>query len=158
STAGPKKVARVHSVSVPDGAASMTLRASGGGARLYGVALERDVAGVVYDALGVNCARVKLLDGMSPSGWGEQLRLRKPALVILQYGTNETVAGVLDPEYEKIFGRIIENVKAAVPDASILVCAPLDRAEKSGQKIRTMPIVPKLVLAQRAVAKDEKVA
>jgi lysophospholipase L1-like esterase len=158
ATAGPKKVARVHSVHVPDGAASLTIRSWGEGARLFGVAIERDVPGVVYDALGVNGARMKLLESMSARGWAEQLDLRKPALVILQYGTNETVAGVLDPEYEKTFLKIVDEVKAGAPDASILVCAPLDRGEKRGSDIRTMPIVPKLVAAQRSVAYDEKVA
>jgi lysophospholipase L1-like esterase len=158
TTAGPKKVARVHSTRVPDGAAQMTIRAGGEGARLFGVAIERDVPGVVYDALGVNGARMKLLEEMSASGWAEQLVLREPALVILQYGTNETVAGVLDPEYEKIFSKIVQEIKVGVPNASILVCAPLDRAEKAGQKMRTMPIVQKLVAAQKEIAKDEKVA
>jgi hypothetical protein len=58
STNGPKKVSRIHSVHVPDGPAQLTVRAWGEGARLFGVALERDVPGVVYDARGANGARV----------------------------------------------------------------------------------------------------
>jgi lysophospholipase L1-like esterase len=158
STAGPKKIARVHSVHVPDGPAQMTLRAHGDGARLFGVALERDVPGVVYDALGANGARVKLLDQMNAEHWAEELRLRKPALIVLQYGTNESVAGVIDPAYAATLGRIVERVKAGAPDASILIAAPLDRAEKAGGKIRSMKIIPMLVDAQRAVAQKEKIA
>jgi lysophospholipase L1-like esterase len=101
---------------------------------------------------------MKLLESISARGWAEQLALRNPALVILQYGTNETVAGVLDPEYEKTSLKIVDEIKAGAPDASILICAPLDRAEKAGQKMRTMPIVRKLVAAQRSIAHEEKVA
>ena len=127
STQGPHKVSRVHSIHVPDGPAQLTVKAWGEGARLFGVAIERDVPGVVYDALGANGARVKLLEAINPQHWIEQMQLRKPALVILQYGTNETAWGYND-EYEGVLAGIVARVKAAAPDASLLILAPLDRA------------------------------
>ncbi len=157
STQGPKKVSRVHSIAVPDGPAQLTIKAWGEGARLFGVAMERDVPGVVYDALGANGARVKLLEAMNADHWTEQMQLRKPALVILQYGTNETAWG-FDESYEKVLTGIVQRVKAAAPDASILILAPLDRAEKVAGGMKTMPVIPKLVAAQKNVARDEKVA
>jgi lysophospholipase L1-like esterase len=157
STQGPKKVSRVHSITVPDGAAQLTVKAWGEGARLFGVALERDVPGVVYDALGANGARVKLLEGMSADHWSEQLALRKPALVVLQYGTNETAWG-FDENYEKVLAGIVERVKAGAPDASILILAPLDRAERAAGGFKTMPVIPKLVNAQKNVAREQKIA
>jgi lysophospholipase L1-like esterase len=119
--------------------------------------MERDVPGVVYDALGANGARVKLLEVMNAQHWAEQMALRRPALIVLQYGTNESV-GVITDEYFEVFSRILERLKAAAPEASILVCAPLDRAEKRGAELRTMPILPKLVDAQRTIAHEAKVA
>ncbi len=157
STQGPKKISRVHSITVPDGPAQLTVKAWGEGARLFGVALERDVPGIVYDALGANGARVKLLEAMNPDHWTEQMQLRKPALVVLQYGTNETAWG-FDEAYEKVLSGIVERVKAAAPDASILILAPLDRAERAGGGFKTMPVIPKLVGAQRNVARDQKIA
>ena len=157
STRGPKKVSRVHSVEVPDGQGELTIRAAGD-ARLFGVAMERDVPGVVYDALGANGARVRLLEAINAEHWAEQLELRKPALIILQYGTNETAWGY-DEGYEKILTNVVERIKAASPGTSILVASPLDRAERGkGGALETMPVIEKLVAAQRKVAGEQKVA
>src|SRR5690606_40478118 len=47
-----------------------------------------------------------------------------------------------------------DKVKAAAPKASVLVVAPLDRAEKneSTGKMRTKPVIKKLVECQKKVA------
>ena len=157
STRGPKKISRVQSVEVPDGAGELTIRAAGD-ARLFGVALERDVPGVVYDALGANGARVRLLEYINADHWAEQMALRKPALIILQYGTNETAWG-FDDSYEQTLSSVVEKVKAAAPEASILIASPLDRAERGkGGALETMPVIQKLVETQRKVASDQKVA
>ncbi len=157
STQGPKKVSRVHSIRVPDGPAQLTVKAWGEGARLFGVAMERDVPGVVYDALGANGARVKLLEAMNTAHWTEQMQLRQPALVVLQYGTNETAWG-WGEGYEAVLTGIVQRVKEAAPGASILILAPLDRAERVSGGFRTMPVIPKLVLSQKTVAREQKIA
>ncbi len=159
-TRGPKKVSRVFSVQVPDGAGQMSMRTWGNGdVRTFGVALERDVPGVVYDALGANGARIRLWDMMGEKHWAEQFALRKPALIILQYGTNESEDDVFKPEeYRKALDRTLTKVENAAPEASILVAAPLDRAEKVGGKLRTKPIIEKLVEMQRQAASEHKVA
>lgn len=153
-TRGPKKVSKVHSISVPDGPGQMSIHTWGNGdVRLFGVALERDVPGVVYDALGANGARVRLWDMQGTEHWAEQFALRKPALIILQYGTNESEDDWRPEDYRKELDRIIGRVKEAAPEASILVAAPLDRAERSENgKIRTKPVVELLVEAQREAA------
>ena len=55
------KTSRIKSFSVPDGEAKLVLRVVSGNPRIFGVALERDEPGVVYDALGANGARAELL-------------------------------------------------------------------------------------------------
>jgi lysophospholipase L1-like esterase len=154
STRGPAKVSRKRSVEVPDGEASLTIRSMGNGdVRMFGVALERSSAGVVYDALGANGARLKLWEDVPASHWKEQMELRDPALIALQYGTNESEAGVLAPDYEETLGKLLDNLAAAAPRASVLVLAPLDRAEKgAGGKLVTRKIILKLLDAQRRVA------
>lgn len=119
STRGPAKVSRKVSVSVPDGAASMTIRTLGGGdVRMFGVVLERDVPGVVYDALGALGGRANLWEAMNAEHWKEQLQLRDPALVILQYGTNESEMGHIDDAlYTKWMTDLIGKVRDAVPSA-----------------------------------------
>jgi lysophospholipase L1-like esterase len=157
STRGPKRVSRVHSVAVPDGRAWLSLKTWGNGdTRLFGVAMERDVPGVAYDALGANGARARLLSGMNGEHWREQMALRKPALVILQYGTNESEdpwsSSHAEAEYKKHLGALLEKVIAAADGASVLVASPLDRAEREDGKLRTKPAVKKIVSAQREVA------
>jgi lysophospholipase L1-like esterase len=158
STKGDERASKVESFSVDDGEAKMTLRVLGGAPRLFGVALERDVPGVVYDALGANGARSELLAAMNADHWADQMRLRKPALIVLQYGTNESEVG-LAADYEKLLTGLVTKLKAAAPNASILIAAPLDRAEttESGA-LRTKPIIKRLVAAQKRVANATGVA
>lgn len=158
STKGEEKKSAKHSFSVPDGEAKMTLKVVSGSPRLFGVALERDVPGVVYDALGANGGRGELLLGMDAGHWKEQMDLRDPALVILNYGTNESEGGIDSPVYEKKLRTLVDKAKAAAPNASVLIMAPLDRAEKSeGGALRTKPVIKKLVDAQQKVATEAQV-
>jgi lysophospholipase L1-like esterase len=159
STKGDEKISRIKSFAVSDGEAKLTLRVVTGNPRIFGVALERDEPGVVYDALGANGARAELLASMNPAHLAEQMGLRKPALIVLQYGTNESEAPGLARDYEKTLGAVVAMIKTAAPDASILIAAPLDRAETSeGGAMRTKPIIKRLVAAQRNVAKESGVA
>ena len=159
STKGENKVSKIHSLHVADGEAKMTLKVVSGSPRLFGVALERDQPGAVYDALGANGGRGELLLAMDAAHWKEQMDLRDPALVILNYGTNESEGGLPNPAgYEKTLRALVDKVKAAAPNASVLVMAPLDRAEKAeGGALKTKPVIKKLVDAQKKVAEEAKV-
>jgi lysophospholipase L1-like esterase len=159
TTKGDAKVSRIKSFVVPDGEAKLALRVVAGNPRIFGVALERDEPGIVYDALGANGARVELLGSINGAHFAEQMKLRKPSLVVLQYGTNESEAPGLAQGYEKTLSGVVSMIKAAAPNASILIAAPLDRAETAeGGGLRTKPIIKKLVAAQRNVARESGVA
>jgi lysophospholipase L1-like esterase len=161
STKGPVKVSRKASVTVPDGEASMTVRALGwGDVRMFGTVLERDVPGVVYDALGSLGGRALLWEQMNADHWKEQMTLRDPALVVLQYGTNESEMGyVNEAQYTKWMDDLIDKVRAAAPNASILVAAPPDRAEKGDDgRLHSMKTLLKIVALEEKIAKDEHVA
>jgi lysophospholipase L1-like esterase len=161
STAGETKVSRKKSVTVPDGPASMTIRTLGGGdVRVFGTVLERDTAGVTYDALGALGGRASLWTSMNADHWKEQMALREPALVVVQYGTNESEdGGVNEPQYRKNLGDLIDVLKAAAPNASILVAAPLDRAERDDSgNLRTVKVIVRLVDLQQEIAKAHGVA
>lgn len=157
STKGETKTSRVRSFAVTDGEARMSLKILSGSPRLFGVALERDVPGVVYDSLGANGGRGELLGAIDGAHWKEQMDLRDPALVILHYGTNESESGMPSREgYEKTLRALVDKVKSAAPKASVLVVAPLDRAEKNEATgaLRTKPVIKKLVDAQKKVAAE----
>ena len=154
STRGAAKVSRVHSLRVPDGESRLTVRAAGGGqARLFGVALERDVPGVVYDALGSHAAMALYWKRQSQPHWKEQMALRDPALVIFQYGTNESDLKRLDLDaYERSLGSLVDELHEVCGKASILVVSPLDRAEYRRGRMFTKAVIPDLVSVQRRVA------
>jgi lysophospholipase L1-like esterase len=153
STRGPEKVSRIHSVTTEDGESKIGVRAVGGGSvRLFGVALERDEPGVVYDALGSHAAMAVYWQRQDAGHWKDQLALRKAALVVFQYGTNESDLWKLDrDEYEHALAGLIDELREA-SGASVLVVAPLDRAEQKGTKLVTKQVILDLVAIQRRVA------
>jgi lysophospholipase L1-like esterase len=151
---------KIKSFTCTDGEAKLTLRVTAGNPRLFGVALERDEPGVVYDALGANGSRAELLKQIDDAHLKEQMDLRKPNLIVLQYGTNESEAPFfLKEPYERNLTAVVEKMKKAAPNASILIASPLDRAEKDDNgNMKTKPIIKKMVESQRNVAVAEGVA
>ncbi len=160
STRGAEGAPRTHVVSVEDGAHELELRvAKGGQPRLFGVSLERDVNGVLYDALGINGARAKLLAKMDDEHWKQVFALQKPNLVILQYGTNESDDRLSEEHYGEQVRALVKKVKEAAPGVPVLVVAPLDRADASGGKApKSHPNIPRIVSVQERIAAEEGVA
>lgn len=154
SKPGDAKKLAVAKVHAEDGEHNLEIKARGGAeARFFGVVLERRVAGVVWDALGVNGGRARILDVNDDGHWAESLRARAPALVILQYGTNESEdTGYPQEQYESTLQKVLEQVKVALPDSACLVIGAMDRAGHGVAGMETRPIIPKLVDSQRKVA------
>ena len=154
STRGDAKVSRMHAVETTDGDGRLTVRAVGGGpVRLFGVALERDEPGVVYDALGAHAAMASHWQRQDRAHWTDQLALRDPALIVLQYGTNESDMVKLNRDrYERGLEALVDELHEAAPHASILVAAPLDRAEVREGRLVTRQEILDLVTIQKRVA------
>jgi lysophospholipase L1-like esterase len=161
STRGDGKVQRVKSVSVADGRGSLSIRSLGDGdVRLFGVALERDRPGVVYDALGAHAARASFWSAEDANDWADEMKLRGPSLIVLQFGTNESEDTTIRAEtYAQVFGTLIEEVQKAAPGVPILVTSPLDRAIKgSDGELKTSPVIERIIEGQRQAAKEHGVA
>lgn len=98
-----------------------------------GVIIERDPAekvGVVLDTLGINGARLSTPLGWDETSFGAEISRRMPALVILEYGTNESGDATVDPsKYTTRIVRLMERIHKFVPEADCLVLAPTDRKE-----------------------------
>lgn len=139
---------------VPDGRHELEVRALGAGVRAFGVVMERDEPGVVLDAIGIQGCRIRFLDQTDDAHWAEQLRARNPSLTVFQYGMNESEDGELYPldQYEATMKAVLEQVRAALPNASCLLVGPMDRADKRGGVYTSRPVVPKLAAIQRRVA------
>src|SRR5262249_31565747 len=158
STAMDVARSRFARVQAPRGPHTLTIRAAGNGeVRLFGVVLESGPSGVQYDSLGVNGAFVGLLANyMDGEHWAEQIAHRNPDLVILNYGTNESQFERLPmDQYHRDTVEVIRRVRAALPHASIMLVAPMDRgARGEGGRILTRPPIPRLVSHQRAIAAE----
>jgi lysophospholipase L1-like esterase len=135
---------------------------SEGEVSVFGVVLENDDPGVVYDSLGVNGAFAGLLaTTMNGPHWTEQLQHRNPNLVILNYGTNESEYASDDQmeRYDRELREVVSRVRTALPSASILIVSPMDRGKRApGGRIITMPAIPKIVEMQRRVALESHCA
>lgn len=146
----------VEVVEVPDGPHELEIRAGGGGpVRLYGVALERDVPGVVYDSLGLVGARARRLLNYDAAHVARQMELRQPDLVILGFGGNEADDPVHRVDsYEAEMVQVIQRMRAGRQDAACLVFAPLDQARRDEHgRVETIETIPRIVAAQEAAAR-----
>jgi lysophospholipase L1-like esterase len=117
---------------VPDGPHRLTLTVVGDGpVRILGVTLDRDVPGVVVDGMGV---------GGSTAGdwakWSEPLMApflarRPPELVLLEYGTNDSVANKMTPDrYRAELRAQLATMRRLAPDAACVLVTPADRGQK----------------------------
>jgi lysophospholipase L1-like esterase len=153
-----QKSAFVETRSQEPAASSFSLKTLTGEVRLFGVVLENDDPGVVYDSLGVNGAFAGLLaTAMNSDHWTEQLQHRKSDLIIINYGTNESQYASDDQmqRYDRELREVVRRVRAALPQASILIVSPMDRGKRMpGGRIGTLPAIPKIVEMQRRVARE----
>jgi lysophospholipase L1-like esterase len=155
ATAAPALTAGFARFELPLGTGTLEFGTEGA-VRLFGITLEKPKTGVVYDSMGLNGASVSVPAVIfNESHWAEQLRHRNPDLVVLNYGTNESsFAGFLNREYEKELREAIRRLRAALPNASLLVMSPMDRGQNNDGEIETLPTIPRIVDIQRRVAAE----
>lgn len=158
STKAEKAASRKAEIQMNEAKHTFRLQTQGNGeVRVFGMVMEREGPGVVYDALGLDGARAALLKRMDPNHWHDQIRLRKPDLLVLHYGTNESQAENLGIKtYASDLSQTVGHLRAALPGVSCLLVAPMDRADKDADgKLVTRPVVKRIVLAQRRVAYEQ---
>ncbi len=131
-----------------------------GEALLYGVVLERQGPGVVLDPLGQNGYAIQHLARIDPQHWIQALRLRRPDLVVLAFGTNEVgYYNIPGPAYAADYREVARRIREALPTASILVMGPMDRGERNAEgRLGTMPNLVRIVEAQKRIAAELGVA
>jgi lysophospholipase L1-like esterase len=143
---------------VPDGPHSFEVRAAGGGAsRGYGVVLERDVPGVVWDELSLIGSFTQRLDYQNADHLGWQLQRRGIDLMAFIFGGNDVQREFDDLKtdmrpYEEEYARVLAKFKRGRPEASCLVMSLIDHGVRTEDGVRTRGIVPRLVSSQRKVA------
>lgn len=147
---------QVHEVRVPDGPHEFKVSVSKGRVSLYGVALERDRAGVVYDSLGLVGAIGKKLLKWEDAHLAEAYTKRTPHLVVLQFGGNESAySNFRASRYEEDLRAVLRKMKKAVPNADCLMLSPLDQGERKRGKIVTVQALKDIVEIQKSMATQE---
>jgi lysophospholipase L1-like esterase len=158
STAADSVEPAWHTVTLPEGTKSVDLKPVSGAVRLFGETFRTSGRGVVYDSLGLNGASTTVLsNGFNAPAWAAELQHERPALVIINYGTNESGFGsYVDKYYEPSLRTAIKRIKAALPGTPILVMSPMDRGLRSGvDEIHTYDTIPRIVAIQRRVAAEQ---
>ncbi len=147
---------RVWSIDLPQGPHELEVRAIGHGrARVYGVVMERDRPGVVWDSMEMVGAFTNRLSAFDPDHLRSQLEHRKSDLAVFTYGGNDMIRDMKMSTYVEEYRRVIQKVKEAKPGIACLVMAPLDHGERKGVRIISRPIVAEMVQAQRETAQAE---
>ena len=156
STAGDDKGTGYGAVVLPEDTSQVKLTVTKGTVRLFGIQFEKPGPGVVYSSLGLNGVSVQhLLRYFDPGQWTEQLQHENPDLIVINYGTNESVfPKYVDSTYAGELKQVLARVHAAAPKSSILIMSPMDRGERTQGVIRTLPIMLKIVDLQSQVAAE----
>jgi len=117
--------------------------------RIYGMLLENDSSGVLYNMIGVNGAEFKHYN--LSKYFTEQFAYLNSDLVIVSMGTNEAFYGNFDKElFYRNIDTLVTNLKKINPDATVLLTTPGD-SYKRGRKGRVKN--PDVKIAKETIIK-----
>jgi lysophospholipase L1-like esterase len=98
--------------------------------RIYGMLLENDSSGILYNMIGVNGAEVRHYN--SSKYFIEQLPNLNPSLVIISLGTNDAFTkGFNANTFHKQLDTLITSIKRANPKTCFLLTTPPDSYRKA---------------------------
>jgi lysophospholipase L1-like esterase len=145
---------------VSDGAHTVMLRPAGDGpVEVFGVVLDRAGDGARVEGAGIVGAQAVHFATHDDPSLVAQLAQRAPTLVLLAFGTNESVAARRDPaEYAAALRTLIARVRAAVPGVMVGLVGPPDTALRSrlpGGGYIPAPRLEAIVETGREVARSE---
>ena len=122
---------------------------------LYGVTLERDGPGIVYDCIGMIGTRSSRILNYDPEHLKTQVAHRKPNLQIIMFGGNELVdKGMNMRIYGEKYDRVIKRLRAGAPDAACMMMTPVDHGEKHRGRVRTVKMLKKMIPVQQRIAEQ----
>ncbi len=147
---------RVEVFEVPDGPHEITVRVAQGKGRLYGVVLERDGPGVVWDGLSNLGAFTGRMLNADPQHMLAQIDRRDPHLIVFQFGGNDLIMkaskyGLLERQTRDLI-RMYRGTQAP---RACLVISPVDHGERKAGRIVSVEAMEPVTALQRKVALEE---
>lgn len=148
--------ARWHVLERAPGEHDVRVRALGRGpVRAFGVVLEGEGPGVVWDTLGIVGAFTHRVLVQDEAHFARQLAHRDPDLVVLSYGGNDLrrmIFGHVDPEeLEEETRAVMARVRRALPEAACLALGISDHTRSGSARVRPAH-VEAVLEAQRSAA------
>jgi lysophospholipase L1-like esterase len=126
-TAWPRVVARISERLLPAPAHRLQLSASEPGMQVLAWGIESRRAGVVYENHGKIGATAALLPALDPATVSLELSERRPALLVIAFGTNEGFKDELDlATYAAQFRRSVAALQRWSRGAAVLIVGPPD--------------------------------
>lgn len=105
--------------------------APNGQAELMGVVIESSEPGLVVDTLGLNGARVVSALALDEAAWVPEVARRKPDLVVLAYGSNESSDLKFNAaRHASNVEALLRRIRSGAPNADCVVFGPIDRGGK----------------------------
>jgi lysophospholipase L1-like esterase len=121
----------------PDGAPSdrvrqIEIRIRGAGVvSIASIGVYQKQSGVSYNNIGYPGATIDLVNKFDEKLMADGLRRLDPQIVVLVFGTNEASKPNLDAgRYERNYEKAIARIRAALPNAQIVLVGPPDGAER----------------------------
>lgn len=123
----------------------------GRGFQFFGVVAETEAPGLVVDTLGLNGARLITLLAWDEASWVAELSRRRPDLVIVAFGTNESQEPMGDSRrFGNALEGVVERARKAAPQAECLVILPIERGDSAAQE-RLSVVAASLALRAKAL-------
>lgn len=157
NTSAEKKQPGFAEFALPPGTTTIELHVVSGKVRLFGYRFDKDQPGVQYSSIGINGGQVQMvLRYFGAEQWTEALRHEDPALVVLNYGTNESIyPAYVEKQYPDELRQVIARIREALPHASLLLMGPMDRGTMdSAGEIVTPESLETLIAVQKKVAAE----
>lgn len=121
----------------PDGATSdrvrqIEIRTRGTGVvSIASIGIYQKQSGVSYNNIGYPGATIDLVNKFDEKLMADGLRRLDPQIVVLVFGTNEASKPNLDAaRYERNYEKAVARIRAALPNAQIVLVGPPDGAER----------------------------
>ncbi len=156
-TRSPTIEDRWHRIEVPLGSHRLRIKPQGGQFRGYGVVLEAEGPGVVWDTMSMIGAFTKRLLFFADAHISGQVAHRNPDLIVLNYGGNDlrrfVNRSVFPDRFREEFRSAIARMRAGKPSASCLVVGVIDHG-RSG----TYAVEPKHVELVTRVQREAAIA